>query len=71
MEKLTKPQLKQWMEDTDLLDIDENVFNSVFVLWELNYTPKTAEDNDSYIDWVYRRSINNERNKCTITNFCC
>lgn len=56
MEKLTKQQLKQWMEDTDLLDIDENVFNSVFVLWELNYTPKTTEDHDGYISWEYAQT---------------
>lgn len=53
MKKLTKTQLKQWMEDTKMIELDDDFFNHDLRFWSLNYAPKTIEDHDGYIDWIY------------------
>lgn len=53
MKKLTKQQLKQWMEDTQLIQLDADCINNYIHLWSLSYAPKTTENHDGYIDWVY------------------
>ena len=55
MKKLTKKQLKQWMEDTQMIKLYDDFFNNDLHLWSLNYAPKTTEDHDGYIDWVYSK----------------
>ena len=53
MKKLTKPQLKQWMEDTQLINLDADCINKYIHLWSINYKPKTTENHDGYISWEY------------------
>ena len=55
MKKLTKQQLKQWMEDTQLIQLDTDHINNYIHLWSLSYAPKTTEDHDGYIDWAYSK----------------
>ena len=56
MEKLTKMQLKQWMEDTQLINLDTDCINNYIHLWSLNYAPKTTETHEGYISWEYAQT---------------
>lgn len=53
MKKLTKKQLKQWMENTRIIELDDDFLNHDLRLWALNYEPKTTENYEGYIGWDY------------------
>ena len=54
MKKLTKKQLKQWMEDTGLIALNDNNFNNELHLWSLSYAPYSKEYSEGYyITWYY------------------